>query len=171
MGIVRTLVAVALLAGTLSTPGAAADAPTRCTAELARVSIDPGVGAEPSSGTFQNEEEGVIECDGPVNGKPTTGPGVWTADVGYYGTEDPDSCTTGGEGDFIMAFTFPTADGPERFGTHATFTYGALQSGVIGGEFRGNNADGTFTVSPRQGDCATAPITLISVDFQLVLKR
>src|SRR5688572_24185175 len=110
MRMVRVLVAVAALAGGLSTPVGAAAEPTRCTARIDSVSLDPGVGAEPSSGSFQNEEEGTIACDGPVNGKKTTGPGVWTSDVGYYGTKDPDSCTSGGEGDFIMAFTFPTAD-------------------------------------------------------------
>ena len=171
MRVARLLVAGVVLAGGFSAPAGAAGEPTRCTAQIGSVSLEPGVGAEPSSGSFQNEEDGTIECDGPVNGKKTTGPGVWTSDVGYYGTKDPDSCTSGGEGDFIMAFTFPTADGPERFGVHATFTYGALKSGVIGGEFSGNTADGTFTVSPKQGDCATAPVTLMSVDFELVLKR
>ena len=169
MRIRATLLGVLALA--LLTPaGVSAQQATRCMATV-DLELSPGLSNEPSSGTFtSNGETGEVECEGPVNGKEPTGKGTWGVD-GHYGTEDPDACTTGGEGDAMQSSTVPTKDGEEKVTNNATFTFGALQGGgTFGGEFTGDNAEGTFEVTPKEGDCVSAPITKITVTLDYTLK-
>lgn len=164
-------VLLAVLALALLVPaGVSAQQATNCKATVDLV-LEPGLSNEPSSGTFTSDgETGEVECDGPVNGQEPTGPGTWGVE-GHYGTDDPDACTSGGEGDAIQSSTVPTKDGEEKVTNNATFTYGALQGGgTFGGEFTGDKADGTFEVTPTEGDCVSAPITKIRLTLDYTLK-
>lgn len=139
---------------------------TPCTAEF-DLTLSPGLSNTPSSGTFTSGgETGTIECQGNVNGKKATGPGTFGSE-GRYGTEDPDTCTSGGEGEAIQTFTVPTVDGDERVVNEGTITYGALEGGgLISGRFRGPRFSGTFEVTPTKGDCVTEPVTEIHVSLE-----
>ena len=169
MGI-RTMASAVLALALLAPAAVSAQQPTNCVAEVV-LELNPGLSNEPNSGTFtSNGETGQVECDGPVNGKETTGKGTWGV-AGDLGTKDPDSCTSGGEGDADQSATHPTADGSEKFANQATFTYGALQGGgTFGGEFTGDRADGTFEVVPEEGDCVSKPITKVRVTLKYALK-
>lgn len=162
------LVALATLAPTGLGAGDAARGAesTPCTAEF-DLTLSPGLSNTPSSGTFTSGgETGTVECRGTVNGRQATGPGTWGAE-GRYGTVDPDSCTSGGEGEVIQSFTVPTADGNEHVVNEGTLTYGALEGGgLISGTFEGPRFSGTFDVTPTEGDCVTAPITRIHVSLR-----
>ena len=163
----KRLVLAVTLAATFLPTGASAQKTTNCEATVDIV-VSPGLTAEGSSGTFtSNGETGTITCDGPVDGAEPTGAGTWGI-AGNYGTEDPDSCTGGGEGDVVHSFTFPTADGSHHGENHATFTFGALSGGsTFGGEVQGDKLSGTFSVTPREGDCFSKPMTGMTVDFKL----
>jgi hypothetical protein len=171
--ITRTLIVVAATAGMLGAPlvpdGRAAG-PTRCRSSIEDTTLDPGVGREPSSGTFQNETIGTVECDGPVHGRQPTGPGQWVANIGHYGTERASTCAGGG-GDYIYDFTLPTRDGVVRFGLSGEFVYGPAKGGVYGGELMGRDGHGTFTFTPTKGDCASTPVTAGNVTANFELTR
>jgi hypothetical protein len=62
--------------------------------------LSPGLSLEPSSGTATTPAPGIIECHGKVNGFDPTGDGQVTEDA-RYGTKDPDTCQSGGEGDGV----------------------------------------------------------------------
>jgi len=59
---------------------------------------------------------------------------------------------------FTDVFTFPTKNGRLKLVNSGPFTFGPLKGGVVGGEFDGDAMAGTFSVSPRKGDCVTAPL-------------
>ena len=79
--------------------------------------------------------------------------------AGRYGTADPDTCTSGGEGDGTMTMTVPTSDGPQHVEAPFTFTYGALQNGLFAVTFRGGQWSGTAEVRPTRGDCVSSSVT------------
>src|ERR1051325_9165093 len=88
------------------------------------VTASPGLTTSPSSGTdTTNGETGTIACDGRVNGRQPTGQGTWGLE-GRYGTKDPDTCQSGGEGDAVMPITIPTSSGPEHIKNTFTYEYG-----------------------------------------------
>lgn len=124
--------------------------------------LSPGLSLNPSSGTAVTPEPGVIECHGKVNGAAPTGNGQVTENV-RYGTKDPDTCTSGGEGEGNMGISVPTSAGLQTFTIVFTFTYGepSTRGGVVAGKFQGKGFHGTFDVTPKKGDCVTAPVTRI----------
>jgi hypothetical protein len=126
--------------------------------------VNPGLSNSPSSGTVtSNGQTGTITCQGKVNGKTVTGPGTYGVD-GRYGTNDPDTCTSGGEGNGTASMTIPTSDGPQRVTAPFTYTYGALQNGILAVTFKGETWSGTAEVRPTKGDCASAPLTRMTAE-------
>ncbi len=120
---------------------------THCTAEFV-IGLDPGFGSEPTSGVFHSGgETGTITCDG--GGKGTAGVD------GRYGTKDPDSCSTGGEGWGVQSFTI----GSDNIKNTITIEFGGLSGGLVNGKFEGERFSGTFTFTPTKGDCVTGPVT------------
>jgi hypothetical protein len=160
----RRLTALALPIIALTTFGLPATGPasasegTKCTFEADFVAA-PGLSTSGSSGTVDTERDGKAACDGPVNGKQPSGPGTYSF-KGHYGTNDPDTCQSGGEGDGVAVFAIPTSDGVERIVVKLTFTYVGFKAGVpFTGEFKGDTMSGTFDVRPVDGDCAAKPVT------------
>jgi opacity protein-like surface antigen len=146
------LALILILAG-VAAPAQAQQA-TKCTAEFV-VTLDPGVGPEPSSGTFHSpDDSGTIDCGG-------AGSGSFRAD-GRYGTEDADSCSSGGEGWGIHSFTLGGNDMKSTF----TFDFGGISGGLVNGTFDGETLSGTFTFRPTKGDCVTGPATegVVNID-------
>jgi hypothetical protein len=165
--LVLTLAALAVPTTVLTSAEAAGG--TTCTME-GDVVASPGVSTSPSSGTLNSDKDGIISCDGPVNGKQPTGPGTMTVD-GRYGTKDPDTCQSGGEGEGVQIITIPTSDGPEQFKNTITWTYGALQAGApFSSTFEGDRMSGTMEVTPIDGDCASKPVTKFHVKGQATLR-
>ena len=137
---------------------------THCTFSF-DVIITPGLSMEGTSGTHSSGgETGVMECHGPINGSDPTGAGT-IGDEGAYGTEDPDTCASGGEGTGTDTITIPTVDGTQRIISEFTFTYGELSTkgGVVHGQFTGTRFTGTFEFTPVEGDCVTSPVTRAAV--------
>jgi hypothetical protein len=134
--------------------------PTTCESR-GDMDISPGFWREGNSGTFTtNGETGTVTCDGPVNGKTPTGPGTFGA-AGRYGTNGPDKCDKA-EGIFENSMTVPTAGGKENSKNKGTWSAGAFKGGgAFGGEFHGDTGDGTYEVTPKQGDCVSQPMTKI----------
>jgi len=173
---VRRLTAMALpvvsliaLSSTTTGPPAGAAEGTKCTFEFEAVA-SPGLNTQGSSGTVRTEKDGTIACDGPVGGKQPAGPGRTSYD-GRYGTKDPDTCQTGGEGAGVMSMTIPTSDGQVKIDDKQTFAYGAFKAGTaFSGEFTGEHMSGTFEVQPLDGDCASKPVTRYQVKGKGILK-
>jgi hypothetical protein len=140
-----------------------APGPTTCTVVFDEVA-SPGLRAAPSSGTVStNGDGGLVECDGPVDGRQPAGAGSSNVS-GRYGTRGGDSCRSGGAGDDVQDMTIPTAAGAEHVRNMVTFAYGALRGGVLSGEFRGDRMSGTFTAKPyRVTSCGTTPMTRFRV--------
>lgn len=151
-----------------SATGAHAARATKCTAAIDAIVFSPGLAAtKKSQNTYRSPGKGTIECDGPVLGRKPTGPGVWAGNVGSF----VGSCTAGGKGTFVNTFTFPTASGTVTLVNRGPFTFGVLKGGAVGGEARGNEADGSFSVIPTKGNCVTAPATEVRVgSFEMTLK-
>jgi len=124
--------------------------------------LSPGISLSPSSGSAVTPEAGVIECHGKINGAAPTGDGQIT-EVARYGTKDPDTCTSGGEGDGRYDISVPTSAGVQTFTAVFTFTYGepSTRGGVVAGKVQGKGFHGTFDVTPKKGDCVTAPVTRV----------
>ncbi len=127
------------------------------------VFASPVLSTSPSSGSWTSRgpqgETGTLTCDGPVNGKKPTGPGVLEA-RGRYGTQDGDTCQTGGEGDGVWSVMFPTADGTEHFAALFTLRYGAFSTGApFAVEFWGDLVKGSGEVQSFEGDCAANAVT------------
>ncbi|MGQ0466383.1 MAG: hypothetical protein ACT4QG_13800 [Sporichthyaceae bacterium] len=169
----RTLAAgaaVLILVGPwAATNGAQAARATKCTAAIGTIVLDPGLAAtKRTKNTYRSPAAGTITCDGPVLGKKPTGPGVFTRNVGSF----VGSCTDGGKGSFNNTFEFPTAGGTLTLVVKGPFTFGVLKGGAVGGQARGDKADGTFSVVPSKGDCVTSPVTEVKVaSYELTLKR
>jgi len=124
--------------------------------------LSPGLSLTPTSGTFATPAPGVIECHGKINGHDPTGDGQVTEE-GRYGTKDPDSCQSGGEGDGRLFITIPTSAGTVKFVAVYTMTYGepSTRGGVVAGRFKGDGFHGTFDATPKEGDCVTKPVTRV----------
>jgi hypothetical protein len=166
------VILVAVLAMTVLAP-VGADAqqkPTSCESAV-DMDLSPGFWREGNSGTFTtNGETGTVKCNGPVNGKQTTGPGSFGVS-GRYGTKDPDTCNNA-EGIYRASITVPTADGKEKWTNRGDWAAGAFKGGgAFGGDFTGENGDGTFEVTPKQGDCVSSPMTKIHVTVRWTMKR
>ena len=97
--------------------------------------LSPGVSLSPSSGSAVTPEPGVIECHGKIYGAAPTGDGQVT-EVARYGTKDPDTCTSGGEGDGKLDISIPTSAGIQTFSAVFTFTYRepSTRGGVVAGK-------------------------------------
>ena len=124
--------------------------------------LSPGLSLSPSSGSAVTTQPGIIECHGKINGAAPSGDGQVT-EVARYGTKDPDTCTSGGEGDGKLDISIPTSAGEQTFTAAFTFTYGepSTRGGVVAGKFEGKGFHGTFDATPKKGDCITAPVTEI----------
>lgn len=124
----------------------------------------PGLSSEGASGTITSKgETGEIRCDGPVQGERQTR--VGTAGVeAKYGTNDPDTCASGGEGAGSHSFTIPTARGTKKMTNNFTFTY-HREEGLISGSFEGDRYSGGLTGTPLEGDCVSKPVTKIHLTF------
>jgi hypothetical protein len=135
---------------------------TQCTFET-DVVASPGLTTSSSSGTVNSDKDGTFACDGPVNGKQPTGAGTSNF-AGRYGTKDPDSCQSGGEGDGVFTLTIPTSSGTEHIKNTETYAYGAFKAGApFSGTFQGDRMSGTFEAQPIDGDCASKPVTKFHV--------
>jgi hypothetical protein len=138
-------------------PAAAQQQGTRCAAEYV-VKLSPGLGTEPTSGVFHSDgESGTIDCRGRR--------GTFGGD-GRYGTKDPMTCTSGGEGWGVHSFTI---DGNTIKNTF-TMEIGKISDSPTGGRFEGDRLSGTFTVTPVEGDCVTKPATSVRVQIDGLLK-
>jgi hypothetical protein len=128
------------------------------------VVASPGLTTAPSSGTVKGaEKDSTITCNGPVNGKQPTGPGTIGVDA-RYGTKDPATCQSGGEGDGVHSITIPTSGGAEHIKNTFTYTFGAFKAGApFSGTFQGDQMPGTIEVTPVDGDCASKPVTKFHV--------
>jgi hypothetical protein len=138
------------------------------------VFAEPGLSAQPSSGSWTSRgpqgETGTISCDGPIHGKKPTGPGILEA-RGRYGTQDGDTCQTGGEGDALWSLIFPTADGTVHFVDPFTFRYGAFSTGApFAVEFSGDQMKGSGEVQSFEGDCAANAVTKYHAKGQVTIK-
>ena len=128
-----------------------------CTAE-GDFTANPGLSTTPSSGTFQSEPA-PLDCQG-VKGTMTF--------AGKYGTKDPDSCSSGGEGTSTNTYKF--TDGTVT--DEVDFTYGPFQGGALGGSFKGARSSGTFEVTGIEGDCVSKPLTKAHAKFRnIVINR
>ncbi len=150
-----------VIAATWALPGmatpVAGQAERTCTGEH-DFTISPGLSNNPTSGTFTTDgETGTIDCQGEK--------GSWGF-AGAYGTKDPDTCTSGGEGTVTHSVTLASG---EKITDDGEFTYGALQNGVFGGSFKTSRMSGDFEVTPTKGDCVTAPITKAHAVFKNVV--
>ena len=156
----------ALIATSLAVTGVSAAAAGQgagpCMAE-ADFTMSPGLSTSGTSGTFTTGgDTGTFDCrDGQ---KGTMG------FSGRYGTKDPDSCSTGGEGVSTNSFKF--SDNSGDVGEQVDFTYGPFQGGALGGSFKGARTSGTFEVTGIEGDCVSKPITKAHAVFKnVVIKR
>ena len=171
------VVAVVVWAGAARAPaGAEGSAPAGTTpcSFSAEFDLDPGLSVQPNSGSFTTGgETGTMSCSGPVEGRQPSQPGTFGAE-GRYGTTDPDSCLTGGEGTGVQSFTIPTEQGPVHVVNPITFTYhpvsstapGPIPGPIASGEFRGPRYSGTFDVTALKGDCVTGPVTRVRLTAQ-----
>jgi len=132
--------------------------------------LSPGLSLSPSSGTVVTSQPGIIECHGKINGSLPTGDGQVT-EVARYGTKDPDTCTSGGEGDGKLDISVPTKAGLQVFSVTFTFTYGepSTRGGIVAGKFQGEGAHGTFDATPKKGDCITTPVSNVHIVTELHL--
>ncbi|MGH8993796.1 MAG: hypothetical protein ACRDZ7_19970 [Acidimicrobiia bacterium] len=153
------LALVMVLAGFTAT--AEAQQGTRCSGQF-DITISPGIGSEPSSGVFHSPdgENGTITCDGGAAG---------TAGVdGRYGTNGGDSCSSAGSGEG-WGIQSLTLDGKNIKNTF-TYEFGGLSGGIVNGTFDGEVFSGSFSYTPTEGDCVTAPTTAGNVRFEGVMK-
>jgi hypothetical protein len=155
-------------------PTRAAGSETKCV-WAHDVLVSPGLSTTPSSGSWTSRgpqgETGTISCDGPINGKTPTGPGVLEA-RGRYGTQDGDTCQSGGEGDGLWSLTFPTADGSVHFVDPFTLRYGVVSTGApFDVEFSGDRVNGSGQVQSFEGDCAANALTKYHAKGQVTIKN
>lgn len=142
---------------------------THCTGSFIII-LEPGLSTEPSTGKHYSESPGTVDCDGAVNGRDPTGTGTLTQE-GDYGTNDPDTCQSGGEATGTDHLTVPTADGSQKIDSPFTATYGRLsnKNGFFGGEFKGSRFTGSFKLEVLEGDCVSRPVTKARVTFEGLL--
>ncbi len=161
IGVVLCIAGLAA-SGLVPTSGARADSGTTCTVENP-VTLSPGLSlVEGSTGTFDNQSTGTVTCDGPVDGAEPTGPGTFL-DKGTYGTQDPDNCVSGGEGQGAYTMVLPTANGKKTVVLPFTLEFAApsTMGGLVGIHTRGDGFVGEFGGTPLAGDCVSAPVTKV----------
>jgi hypothetical protein len=186
IGAVAAMIAVvvAALTGASRAVAAGRGAGTVCRFAT-EFSISPGLSAFANSGSFTSiPGQGRLDCQGAVRGARPIGPGSFSA-AGRYGTADPDSCLSGGEGTALQSFRLPTTDGELAFTNDVAFTWRPLPSSdghdraplrrwlrgaVISGEFEGEAGSGTFEVVALEGDCVTAPVTRVAFTARAVFR-
>lgn len=157
--IFATLIVAAWAVPGVSTP-VIAEATAACTAEGDFV-VNPGLSTNGSSGSFASDP-GTLECKDGGKGS--------IEFKGNYGTKDPDTCTSGGEGNGTTIYRF--ADGKTVTDDGIEFTYGPFQGGALGGSWKGKSSSGTFEVTSLDGDCVSKPITKAHAVFRnVVVKR
>lgn len=159
MKVRRLAVLLALVGGmvTLVTPVGARPQDTACKAEYI-LTISP-FGTQPvSHGTAHSGgESGTINC-----GSGSTGTIGFD---GRYGTKEPATCTSGGEGWGVFSYTF----GGKTVKDTLTFDFGKISGGVVSGTFKGERYSGTLTSTPIEGNCASEPVTKTRVQLDGVL--
>ena len=139
-------------------PAGAQQQGARCTADYV-VKLSPGLGSEPASGVFHSDgESGSIDCQGQR--------GTFGGD-GRYGTKDPMTCTSGGEGWGVHSFTI---DG-DTIKNSFTMEIGSISDRPTSGRFEGERLSGTFSVTPIEGDCVTKQATSVRVKIDGLLNR
>ena len=147
---------IPVLASVGVVPAAAQQQGTRCTAEYV-VNLSPGLGSEPKSGVFHSDgESGAIDCHGRR--------GTFGGDD-RYGTKDPATCTSGGEGWGVNSFTIDGKTIKNVF----TMEFGGISNGLSSGRFEGDRLSGTFNFAPVEGDCVTKPATSVRVQIDGLL--
>ena len=152
-------VAAALSAGGLATPASAVQATARCAFDY-QPRITPGLLAQaPSSGTVSSGgETGTVDCAGTIDGAQITGPGSY----GFEGTYSDADCLNGGHGAGRLLFTLPTTAGDRHVEEPMSYAFGPYAAYPTGmGGWKGSRTSGVFVVAPLEGDCVTAPVTLI----------
>jgi hypothetical protein len=85
---------------------------------------------------------------------------------GRYGTGDPVTCASGGEGWGVFSYTY----GGKTIKDTLTFDFGGISGGVVSGRIFGEHYSGTFTSTPTEGDCVTAPVTKADVKTDGIIK-
>ena len=142
-----------------ASPTAAQQQATRCTVEVSIVA-SPGLSEQPSSGAFHSDgETGTIKC---ADGRT----GTFGTD-GRYGTKNPSTCTSGGEGWGVQTFTIKGVTVRDTF----TFTNAGVSQGKLSGKSEGERLSGSFTVTPTDGDCFTKPMTKGTIKENAVLQN
>lgn len=138
------IVCALFMASVAVVPAGAAEKGVPCTADFV-VSLTPAMGADPVAGSWHSGgETGTIDCQGRK--------GTFGGD-GRFGTKDPDTCTSGGEGWGVHSLTIQGKN------TKSTFDYdfGGFSNGLVSGKFQGESLSGTFTFTPVEGDCVKTP--------------
>lgn len=132
------------------------------------VTLSPGVSIRDSAGSIDVIPVQTMECDGPMDGRKPTGAGWYGEETGRYGTENPDSCQAGGEGDGVFFATIPTSDGDLELRAPYAYTFGDMTAnpGYVSGEFSGEGVRGAFKLVPVEGDCVSGPITRVRVNAE-----
>lgn len=162
MRAIRTLITV-LFVGSIASAGAALPTAaqqqgTRCTFEVV-VSLSPGLSQQPSSGPYHTGgETGTIKC---VDGRS----GTFGSD-GRYGTKEPVTCTSGGEGWGVSSFTMNNVNVKDS----ATIKFAGMSQGTTSGKFEGERLSGSYTYTPIDGDCFNKPLTKGTVRAEAILK-
>lgn len=161
--LVAVTTAALLSSGLVLAPSGQAQQATECTGK-ALFTMAPGLSETPSSGTH-NGRNGTEDCNGPVQGETPTGPVAVEWD-GRYGTVDPDTCSSGGEGWAVAYHYVPTANGTKVFRVIALFRYGGVSNGIVSGTFEGDYFSGTLRITmPVNGDCVSSPMTKAEMEF------
>jgi len=163
-GILAGIVSVVLAVVLPGVAGAAGSAATHCRYDH-EANLSPGLSLEGSSGTIIGtaSDPSSITCDGPVYGFTPSGPGTFVVSA-QYGTEDPDDCLRGGEGESDITFTWPTTAGLRTASDHYHFAFaGPAHDPANDGPYRVHGRGGAFTFDggaiPTRGDCVTKPLT------------
>ncbi|MGH8990516.1 MAG: hypothetical protein ACRDZ7_03195 [Acidimicrobiia bacterium] len=152
-------VLMALVGSFLGIGGPAeAESEMACKGEYSLVA-SPGLGSEPVSDVVFHTggESGKLDCGSG---------GVGTIGIdGRLGTEQPVTCTSGGEGWGVFSYTY----GGKTFKDTLTFDFGKISDGYLSGNFVGERYSGTFTSTPTEGDCVTAPATKADVKLDGIM--
>ena len=66
----------------------------------------------------------------------------------------------------MFSYTFDGKTVKDTF----TFEFGGIAGGIVTGTYEGERYSGTFTATPIEGDCVSAPATKARVQLDGVLK-
>jgi hypothetical protein len=156
--LVATLVLMFAGSGATATTTAAGQADTKCTVEVI-IGVSPGLSQEASSGPYHTDgETGRMRC---ADGRS----GTYGTD-GRYGTEQPATCSSGGEGWGVNSYTLDGANVRDTY----TIVFPGMSQGTLQGSFDGERFSGTWTFSPTEGDCVTKPMSRGTLKIDGTLK-